>query len=148
MGPRAVKDARDRVCRACDPLHGLDANDGRDDRILEAVIGFAEVFLHGLGIEATGDLLGGCDRELAAGDLDEAPALKLVLEQFAFGLCPFQEGIGMAERIGKRWISKVVKAGWGYGRKLLAWAMVTPLAWVRAEAEASNFPSACFYGNI
>jgi hypothetical protein len=29
------------------------------------VIGFAEVFLDGLGIEAAGDLLGGCDRELA-----------------------------------------------------------------------------------
>jgi hypothetical protein len=47
------------LCRACDPLHGLDANDGRDDRIFE-LIGFAEIFLHGLGIEATSDLLGGC----------------------------------------------------------------------------------------
>jgi hypothetical protein len=53
------------LCRACDPLHGLDANDGRDDRIFEAVIGFAEVFLHGLGVEATSDLLGGGNRELA-----------------------------------------------------------------------------------
>ena len=106
------------LCRACDPLHGPDANDGRDDRIFEAVIGFAEVFLHGLGIEATSDLLGGCDREVVACDLDEAPAFKFVLEQFALGLGALQDGVGMAERVGKRWVGKVVKAGWGYDRNV------------------------------
>jgi hypothetical protein len=53
---------------------------------------------------------------LATSDLDEAPALKLVLEQFALGLGALQDGVGMAERVGKRWVSKVVKAGWGYDR--------------------------------
>ena len=65
------------------------------------MIGLAEVFLHSRGIETTGDLLGGCDRELVACDLDEAPALKLVLEDLALSLCAFQDGVGMAERIGK-----------------------------------------------
>jgi len=106
------------LSRACDSLHGPDANDGRDDRIFEAVIGFAEVFLHGFGIEATGDLLGGCDREVAACDFDESSALKLILEQLALGLGALQDGIGVAERIGKRRISEVVKAGRGYGRDI------------------------------
>jgi hypothetical protein len=115
------------LSRACDPLHGLDANDGRDDRIFEAVIGFAEVFLHGLGVEATSDLLGGRDRELATSDLDEAPAFKFVLEQLALGLCTFQDGVG------QRRVSKVVKAGWGYDREIRSLGHgFTPLAWVRA----------------
>jgi hypothetical protein len=38
------------------------------------VIRLAEIFLHSLGVEATGDLLGGCNRELAAGDFNEASA--------------------------------------------------------------------------
>jgi hypothetical protein len=134
------------LCRARDPLHGLDANDGRDDRVLEAVIGFAEVFLHGLGIEATSDLLGGCDCELAAGDLDEAPALKFVLEQLAVGLCAFQKGVGMAERVGKCWVSKVVEAGWGYdrdvgslGHGLLRWLGLEPGTVLQAPSRLAIF---------
>jgi hypothetical protein len=121
------------LCRAYESLHGLDANDGRDDYILEAVIGFAEVFLHGLRIEATGDLLGSCNGEMTASDLDEASALKFVLEQLALGLCTFQESVGMAERVRKRWVSKVVKAGRGYdrdvgslGHGLLRWLGLEP----------------------
>ena len=82
------------------------------------MIGLAEGFLHGLGIEATGDLLGGCDGELTASDFDEPPALKFVLEQFALGLGALQDGVGMAERVGNRWVGKVVKAGWGYDRNV------------------------------
>ena len=58
------------LCGARDPLDGLDANDGRDDHILEAVIGIAEVFLHGLGIEASRDLVGGRDSKLVASHFD------------------------------------------------------------------------------
>jgi len=43
----------------CEPLNGLNANDGRDDRDLEAMPAFAEVLLNGRGIEPPGDLLGG-----------------------------------------------------------------------------------------
>jgi hypothetical protein len=64
-------------------------------------------------------LLGGCDREAAPSDLDEATAFKFVLEQLALGLCALKDGIGVAERIGKRRVSKVVKAGWGYGRNVV-----------------------------
>jgi hypothetical protein len=80
----------------------------------------AEVFLHGLGIEPACDLLGGGDRELAAHDLNQATAFKLVLEQFALDLCAFQDGIGMAESVGKRWVSKVMKAGRRCGRNVVS----------------------------
>jgi hypothetical protein len=131
------------LCRACDPLYGFDANDGRDDCIFKPVIGFAEVFLHGLGIEATGDLIGGRDSELAASNIDEAPALKFVLKQFALGLCTFQDGIGMAERVGKRRVSKVVKAGWGYDRNVRSLGHGS-LRWLGLEpGECSTTCSAC-----
>ena len=41
-------------------------------------------------------MIGGRDGDLAAVDLDEAPALKFVLKQFALGLRAFQDGVGMA----------------------------------------------------
>ena len=63
-------------------------------------------------------LLSGRDRELAASDLDEASVFELVLEQFALGLGALQDGVGMAERVGNRWVGKVVKAGWGYDRNV------------------------------
>ena len=80
------------LCRAGDPLNGFDPDAGRDDHV--AVIGFAEIFLHILGIEAPGDLLRGC--ELPTGDFNKAPALKFVLEQFALGFRAFQDGVGSA----------------------------------------------------
>ena len=91
----------------------FDANDGRDDRILEAVIGFAEIFLHGLGIEAPCDLLCGGDREVVSGGLNETPTLKFVLERFALCYGALQDRVGVAECVGQRRISKVVKAGCG-----------------------------------
>ena len=131
----------DALCRAGYPLNGLDANDRRDDRILEAVIRFAEIILHRLGIEATGDLLRGSNRELAASNFDEAPALKFFLEQLTLGLGALLDGVGMSERVGKCRVSKVVKAGWGYGREFISLGHgVTPLAWVRAGAEVTASP--------
>jgi hypothetical protein len=134
------------LCRACDPLHRLDADDGRDDRVFEAVIGFAEVFLHGLGIEATGNLLGGRDGELVASDLDEAAALKFILEQLALRLRSFQNGVGMTERVCKCRIRKVVKAGGGYDRNVGSPGMGY-LRWLGLEpGRKSHFPSAWLYG--
>jgi hypothetical protein len=49
---------------------------------------------------------------MPASNLDQASALKFVLELLALGLCTLQQGVGMAERVGKRRIWKVVKAGW------------------------------------
>ena len=108
------------LCRARNPLDGFDPDDGRYDHILEAVIGFAEIFLHGLRIQPPSDLIGGCDHELVARNLNEAPALKFVLEQFALGLCAFQDGVGMAERVGQCFVTEVVKAGWGYDRDVVS----------------------------
>jgi hypothetical protein len=109
------------------------------------VIGFAEIFPQGLAIEPPCDLLGGGDREVIAGDLDEAPALKFVLEQLALGLCTFQEGVGMAQRVGQSWIGKVVKAGWGYDRNVGSLGHgFTPLAWVRAGLEVDASPRLAF----
>ena len=88
------------LCRARNPLDGFDPDDGRDDYVLKPVIGFAEIFLHGLGIQPACYLIGGGDHELVASNLDEAPALKFVLEQFALGLCAFQDSVGMAECVG------------------------------------------------
>ena len=62
--------------RADNPLDGLDPYDGRDHCIFEAVIGLAQIFLHGLGIEASRDLVRGRDREMAAGDFEESAPLK------------------------------------------------------------------------
>jgi len=129
------------LCRAGDPLDGSDPNDRRDDRIFEAVIGFAEIFLDGLGIETTGDLLGRCEREMVASDFDEAPPLKFVLEQPAIGFCAFEDGVGVAERVGQRRVSEVVKAGWGYGRDVVSLGHgLLHLAWVRAGAEVDASP--------
>src|SRR5271154_3471402 len=83
------------LCRAGDPLDGLDPDDGRDDRVLKAVVGRAQVFLHGLCIEPTGNLLGGGDGELVTEDLNEAPALELDLEELALGLGALQDGVGL-----------------------------------------------------
>jgi hypothetical protein len=38
--------------------------------------------------------------------------------RLALGLGALQDGVGMAERVGKRWVGKVVKAGWGYDRNV------------------------------
>ena len=108
------------LCRARNPLDEFDPDDGRYDHILEAVIGFAEIFLHGLRIQPPSDLIGGCDHELVARNLNEAPALKFVLEQFALGLCAFQDGVGVTERVSKRFVGEIVKAGGGYGREAVS----------------------------
>jgi hypothetical protein len=101
----------------------------------------AEIFLHGLGIEPASDLLGCCDGELAAGDFEETPALKFVLEQLALGLGAFQDGIRVTERIRKGRVSKVVKAAWGYGRDVVSLGhLMNSLAWVRAGAEVDASP--------
>jgi hypothetical protein len=52
---------------------------------------------HGLAIEPAGDLLGGGDGKLVAGDLNEAADFELILEQFAFRLGALQDGIGLAD---------------------------------------------------
>jgi hypothetical protein len=102
--------------RSGEPVHGLDADDRRDHRIFEAVIGIAEEFLHRLGVEAAGDLLGGGDHEFIAGGLQEAAALEFVLERLALGLGAFQHGVGTAELIGERFQPKWTGA---YGMQLL-----------------------------
>jgi hypothetical protein len=66
---------------------------------------------------------------MAARDLDEAPAFKFVLEQFAIRISTFQDSVGMAERIGKLRVSKVVKAGWGYGRKVGSLGRLSAEGW-------------------
>lgn len=57
---------------------------------------------------------------MGAVGFDEAAALKFFLEQLALGLGAFQDGVGMAEGIGKRRVCEVVKAGWGYGRDVVS----------------------------
>jgi hypothetical protein len=47
------------------------------------VIRVAQEHFHGLGIEPSGDLLGGCDREAFAGNFSKAATLKFVLQGFA-----------------------------------------------------------------
>jgi hypothetical protein len=106
--------------RAGDPLDGLDPNNCRDDRVLEAVIGLAEIFLHGLASSRPAICSVAVHRKTAAGDLDEPSALKFVLEQLALGLRALQYGVGVAERVGKSRIGNVVKPGWRYGRDVVS----------------------------
>ncbi len=51
------------------------------------------MFLHGLAIEAAGDLLSGSNGEVATGDFNESAPLELVLQQLALGLRTLQDGI-------------------------------------------------------
>ncbi|MGA9896006.1 MAG: hypothetical protein WBQ55_27485, partial [Xanthobacteraceae bacterium] len=71
--------------------------------------------LHGGDTEPAGNLLGNPDDEAIAGDLEQATTLDLVLKRFAFGFRAFQQGVGMAERIGERGVRQIVKAGCGNG---------------------------------
>ena len=92
-----------------EPADRFNADYGRNDREFEAMIGLAEKFLHGLGIEPAGDLLGGGDREVLADDLGEAAGLKLVLERLAFGFSAFERRVGATDRVGERAIRKIVE---------------------------------------
>jgi len=138
---------RERGLGRCgEPLDGLDPDDGRDDRDLEAAVGFAEVFLHGLAIEPAGDLLGGGDREIIAGDLDQAALLELIFQQFAFRFGALEDGVGLAEQVRKRLIGDVVEAGGGCGRGVVSLGHgFTPLAWVRAERVFHHLLGLLFY---
>ena len=79
-------------------LGGFDADNGRDDRYLEAVPRLAEILFHGCRIETAGDLLGGSYGEVFARSITQAAALELLLEGFALDLRAFQDGVGAAER--------------------------------------------------
>jgi hypothetical protein len=93
-------------------LHGSDSAD-RDGGDLKAVPAFAGILLHGSGIETAGDLLGGGDGEVLAGAFSEVAALELVLEELAFGLGALENGVGLAEHVGKGFIGEIVKTGCG-----------------------------------
>ena len=54
--------------RCSERLHGPDANDSRNRRILEAMISLAQELFDGLGIETTADLLRRRDGEAEAGE--------------------------------------------------------------------------------
>ena len=71
------------LCCLSERLDGLDANDGRDDRVLKAAIAVAEELFDRLGIEPAGNLVGGCHGEGVAGNLSQAAALELIPS----GLC-------------------------------------------------------------
>jgi hypothetical protein len=110
---------REALGRVREPVDGFNADYGRDDRELEAMIGLAEEFLYGLGIEPAGDLLGGGDREVIPNDLGEASGLKLVLERLAFGFSTFERGVGTTDRVSERAVRQIVKAGYGKNRSSL-----------------------------
>ena len=85
------------------------------------MIGLAEKFLHGLGIEPAGDLLGGGDREVLADDLGEAAGLELVLERLACGFSAFERRVGATDRVGERAIRKIVEPICGRLKQPVPW---------------------------
>ena len=129
--------------RSGEALDGFDADDGkcRDRRNLEAAIGLAQVFLHGFDVEPPGDLLGGGDREVIPSDLDEAAAFVLVFESFALSFGALQAGVGVAERIGERFVRQIVEAR--CGREILSLGQVYP-PWrgLGRVANVSTIPTA------
>jgi hypothetical protein len=77
------------------------------------VIRVAQEHFHGLGIEPSGDLLGGYDRGAFAGNFSKAATLKLVLQGFALSFGAFEYCIGVADHVRQRVVWKIMKTRYG-----------------------------------
>ena len=93
-----------------EPLDRLDADHCETVATSKPAPGVAEVVLHGFDIEPAGNLLGRRHGVFAAGDLEEAAALEFFFERFALRLGAFEQGVGVTEFIGKRFVRKVVES--------------------------------------
>ena len=72
---------------------------------------FAEVLFDGRDIEPAGDLLATLMAKLSPASLEQSAALYFVLKRLALGFGAFEDGIGMAERVGQRFVGKIVETG-------------------------------------
>jgi hypothetical protein len=88
----------------------LDADHSRDDGRLELAVGVAEEVLHGLCVEAAGDLLCGCDGVVVAADGGQAARLEFVLERLEYGLGRFDDGVDAADFISEGGIGEIMEA--------------------------------------
>jgi hypothetical protein len=113
MGARRRTAVSWPLCCLSEQFDGLDANDGRNDRVLKAAIAVAEKLFHRLGIEPAGNLLGGCHGEGGARNLCQATVPELVLEGFALGFSALQGRIGIAERVRESSVREIVGSGCG-----------------------------------
>ena len=109
--PHPVIYAEGKLDRRSERPHGLYANDRRNQRNLEAMVGIAQELFDRFGIEPTADLLRCRDGKTGAGEFGQAAALHFVFERFALAFGALQTGVGIAERIGKRFIGKIVRSG-------------------------------------
>jgi hypothetical protein len=113
MPPRALKARIASVKLLSQARCRLDAHDGRDARRLEVPPGITEEGLDRGYVEAAADLVRPRDRKVLAGGGEEAALLELILERFALGFGAFKHGVGVADRVGKRFVRKVVESAIG-----------------------------------
>src|SRR5580704_6681523 len=117
----------------------LDADYRRHRSDLKSAPGLAEVLLDGADIEPPCDLLGSSHGEVLAGGVDQAAAFELVLKCRGLGFSALEHCVGVAERVGKRFVGQIVKTGCdrrigslSHGIILRAWvraAWVLPTPW-------------------
>ena len=93
-----------------EPLNGFDADDGRDRCDLETAPGVTEVLLDGVHIEPAADLLRTGDGELLTGYGQEFAVLELALQRLAFGFGALEDGVRLADRVGKRFVGDIVES--------------------------------------
>src|SRR5581483_12484291 len=97
------------LSRCCEGSDRFDADHGRDRGDLEPPPGFAKMLLDGRDIEPAGNLLSDPYGEVLASGLEQPAALYFVLKRPAFGFGAFEDGVGMAERIGQRFVRKIME---------------------------------------
>jgi hypothetical protein len=91
-------------------LYGFDADDRGDAGGFELAPGVAEERLHRGDVETAADLIRASDGEAFAGGGEQAAGFELFFVLFECGLDAFKRGIGLADRVGERFVRQIMKA--------------------------------------
>ena len=94
----------------CELPRGLDADDRRDAGGFKLAPGVAQECLHGGDVETATDLIRPGDRETFAGRREQAAAFELFLQRLAFGFRAFEDGVGLADRVGEGFAREIVES--------------------------------------
>jgi hypothetical protein len=122
-------------------LDGLDADDRRDAGRLELAPGVAEESLDSGGIEPAADLIRPGDGEVLAGGGKQAARFELFLKGLHLGFGAFENGVGLADRVGEGFVAEIVESIMMLGSLGHGFA---PVAWVRAGREGGSSPRPAF----
>jgi hypothetical protein len=94
----------------CEVLYGFDANDRGDACGLELAPGVAEECFHRGDVETAADLIRASDGEAVAGGGEQAARFKFFFERFDFRFGAFEDGVGMADRVGELFGAEIVES--------------------------------------